>query len=394
MRRLSQDNEGGVLFHRLTTLHILADSNSRDVVKRFTRLHGVSLELDGHERSSSKLAFSSMYFILRYPSFAADGDYLATLIRRHRDCITLYVIVPLCIIGLMCDLFIVSVPGRNKTMNAVSRFLMQQLALVNFAFHITCPLHEISRNVGDLSWRQRTALVTVLYISSCISQTTAMWMAVAVTLQRYMAISTPLNVLQYNKMSLARRAVVFVWIGSILVNIPNALNSELGYKLSYSMVVFLMVANFVVVAFLTSWLPISFVAFLNNRTSVVMRISTASQAQQQLSSDDQLVNIERRNVSQAQQQLSSDDQLVNIERRITVRLITILLVLLACHVPSAAFPVIFKITELYGYIVSSLFSITNALLLLHLGLSTSALLLVIKSLATYVTYFFVDKRFR
>lgn len=291
---------------------------------------------------------------------------------------TLYVIVPLCGIGLVCNLLIVLVLGQDKSVSSMMRFLLQQLTLADCLFYVTCPLAEMSRNVDELRWQRNETLMTVLTTLSDASQTIAMWVAVVVTYQRYMAISRPVNALQYNKLSQARVAVGVVWISSILFNVPALVieNRSLGpmlKRLRFSRR-YLRYINFAVNTVFTVWLPISLVVFFNIRIIGAVRKS---------------------NALHKRQHLPNNSHVISNDRRVTVTLITILFVFMACQIPSAAFLTIFKFTQLTGnYKMFPGISVAKLVMLLYMGLSSSVCLIVINSLADYITYLLMGKRFR
>ncbi|KAK2147331.1 hypothetical protein NP493_3477g00004, partial [Ridgeia piscesae] len=54
-----------------------------------------------------------------------------------------------------------------------------------------------------------------------IAQTSAVWLVVILTADRYIAICRPLHACQYSTRSRARRAVVLVWLMSVLYNLPR-----------------------------------------------------------------------------------------------------------------------------------------------------------------------------
>lgn len=365
----------------IITIPFLAYSNDSHFTRGLTGAHkalgqnqtAIRNRVNTAKDPRIKLTLKSTCFILDNPSYAADARDLSAFVRRHRDFAAFFAIVPLCVIGLTLNLLVGCVLGRDRTTNRATRFLLQQLALADCLFYIACPLHELSRSFNDYSRWQRTTLSTVLYTSSSISQTAAMWVVVVATHQRYMIVSRPPHALHCVNISRARTAVVVVWISSIVVNISNVLNNEVGCQLSYSTVLFLILVNFLAVAILASWLPTFLVVFFNIRI---------------------IVGIRKSNALHMQQDPSSNSQVINNDHRVTLTLIAIFCLLLVCQLPTVMLLFIFKITELYSFIILSPSSVKNALVVLHICLFTSALLIVIKLFTNYVTLYLNGRRLR
>jgi hypothetical protein len=93
-------------------------------------------------------------------------------------------------IGLICNLLIVFVLGRDKSMNGTTRFLLQQLALVDVVYYNV--LHPVRAAICkyDRLFNYHYALHRFYYVPSCrrylvklfivdlpmVSQTTTAWM--------------------------------------------------------------------------------------------------------------------------------------------------------------------------------------------------------------------------
>jgi hypothetical protein len=51
--------------------------------------------------------------------------------------------VPLMFVGFICNLLIVVVLGRDKTMNKTTRFLLQTMALADIMFYVFRPIFDV-----------------------------------------------------------------------------------------------------------------------------------------------------------------------------------------------------------------------------------------------------------
>jgi hypothetical protein len=313
-----------------------------------------------------------MYLILDKSrlSFVAEG----TCVKKVQK-IARYVVIPMCVVGLLSNLIIVFVLSRDKTMNVTTKFLMQQLALADCVFYITCPFREIpfAKILGpQIRWQE---LQVFPHLVSHIVESPVVWMAVVATHQRYMAISRPLSALTYNKMSRARVKIVVVWIGSIIINIPSFLHFWFQYQRNENLVYWWNIPDWCALIIIT-WLPISLVVFFNIRIIDAVRKS---------------------NALHKQQQSSNNSKVISNDRRVTVTLIVLLIVFLACQLPSAAYQTFHKARRDQIFYNSSYISenTSDVCPLYAFGKSAaSASLVVVNSFADYVTYFLMGKRFR
>jgi hypothetical protein len=158
--------------------------------------------------------------------FLAGLEDLREFMLHYQIVTNFYVIAPLIFVGFMCNLLIVVVLGRDKTMNKTTRFLLQALASADMAFYVLRPLNDILLLLitkYDITLYMGLDLNVACFVVGMLlsaSQTITAWMTVIVTYQRYVAVSRPLHVRQYVTMSRARVAVAVVWIGSVVIYIP------------------------------------------------------------------------------------------------------------------------------------------------------------------------------
>jgi hypothetical protein len=296
-------------------------------------------------------------------SFVVDVNELDRLSENVKIVRRLYVEIPLVFVGFMCNLLIVVVLGRDKTINKTTRFLLQMLALADITYYVLYPVENFLAT-GLINYSGTMSVVLSLIHGS---QSIASWMAVLVTYQRYVAVSRPLHARQYITTSRVRIAVVVIWIGSLIICTPL-------YYVSYYGFVFNYLSNIIQVITLYL-LPISLTVFLNIRLIVIIRRSRTFVGQQ-LVSGAAGGNIDSHSAS---------------SNRVTVTLIVILIVYLVCQLPTATVSVLFTIVDL---ILDWSCDHPRSLYHLSIAYDISHCLIVVNSLADCVTYCMIGKRFR
>jgi hypothetical protein len=87
----------------------------------------------------------STYFMLNseYCKFCCRHAESHTSNGKRRIVTELYVIMPLVFVGFICNLLIVIVLGRDKTMNKTTRFLLQMLAIGDIMFYVFLSIANI-----------------------------------------------------------------------------------------------------------------------------------------------------------------------------------------------------------------------------------------------------------
>jgi hypothetical protein len=285
-----------------------------------------------------------------------------------------FVIPPLAVTGVICNLLIVIVLRRDKSLNRTTRFLLQMLTIADSVFYVFLPFHPQLGFIYEypLSF-SNLELFSVLVLSNG-SQTAAAWMTVVVTYHRYVAVSRPLHARHYITMSRARFTVASVWIVSILISFLIIFFDFLrpGFRIFGTIRLLPIVASLSLL--LTNWLPMSLTVFFNIQLILEMRRSRKFRSQQ----------LPSRN--------NNDNRLDNNSRHVTVTMTVIIIVYLVCQLPSA----IFETLNLINYVTSGsvafgsrTYSIFGRLLRV-----CGFLLIVINSFADCVTYFLMGKRCR
>jgi hypothetical protein len=81
--------------------------------------------------------------MLKLGIFVADEDNLRVLKKNVAIVTKLYVTMPLVFVGFVCNLLIVVVLGRDKSMNKTTKFLLQMLALADIIYYVLRQIADI-----------------------------------------------------------------------------------------------------------------------------------------------------------------------------------------------------------------------------------------------------------
>jgi hypothetical protein len=313
-----------------------------------------------------------MYFMLKTANFVADLDQLLNLGKKIEIATKFCLMVPLMFVGFVCNLLIVVVLSRDKTMNKTTRFLLQTMALADIMFYVFCPVSDVLEFYYFFSW---SGLGFKMYYTTgilmTISQTIVTWMAVIVTYQRYVAVSRPLHARQYITTSRARAAVVVVFISIFITYSPFVcLGLSSVTYLNDNVCFYFYQVIFITVTFV---LPISLTVFLNIRLIIVTRRSSAFLRQQFAPGE-------------------NSDSRIACNNRVTVTTIVIVIVYLICELPMTTVQIL---NATVGRLISSSSCedqrIENYLFIAY---NISLFFIVINSLADCVIYCIMGKSFR
>jgi hypothetical protein len=206
-----------------------------------------------------------------------------------------------------------------------------------------------------------------------------------------MAVSRPLVARRFNTKSRARATVVFIWISSIAVYIPKPYtivsqhvqtNFEMGFHspkdLCYNLLGFqvdsLLKVHHILHLILTYWLPLIITVFLNIRLVVDTRRAEAFRMQLQPP--------------------SRDGRAKNKSHRVTVTLVTIVIVFIVCQLPLAVIDSLEEAVSYHIYFVRATFLSSGKRFDVYIARYVGITLVVINSSADCVTYFLMGKRFR
>ena len=217
-----------------------------------------------------------------------------------------------------------------------------------------------------------------------IAQTCAVWLVVILTTDRYIAICRPLHACQYSTRSRARRAVIVVWVLSVIYNLPrffernivavtdpvsnvttlnvckSALRKNVAYILIYKTILFFIVRFFV---------PLSALAYLN------MKLITAIRRSLQL-----------QNNKQSQRASCRRSARTSIERYSSM-LVIVVLVFLLCEIPDFVLRIWISLHIFFP-------SLPFPVALLRTVNVVSNLFLTFNSCVNFLIYCFMGRTFR
>lgn len=154
----------------------------------------------------------------------------------YKLAIEVYIVLPLCIFGMSGNIVSIIVLGRDRTIRRTTGFLLQMLALADTVYLTTClffqTLNTIDKHTNWIPELSRGFPYMEPYVWPCasVAQTSAVWLVVVVTADRYIAICRPLHAPQYSTISRIRKAVVTVWVFSILYNLPRFFERDIVHE--------------------------------------------------------------------------------------------------------------------------------------------------------------------
>lgn len=148
--------------------------------------------------------------------------------------VDLYIALPVILFGIGGNLLSIIVLGRDSYVKKTTGYLLQMLALADLLFLLTClvsqPLQVVVRYrqhwlPGFLKYWNY--IDPFLVPCLCIAQFAAVYMVVLVTADRYIAICRPLHAPHLSTLPRMRKAVVAIWVVSILYNMPRFFEKKL-----------------------------------------------------------------------------------------------------------------------------------------------------------------------
>lgn len=295
--------------------------------------------------------------------------------------VDVYTVSLLSVFGISGNVISILVLGRDNSVKRTTGFLLQMLALADVLYLITCLFFQTIQTIADgTDWSPGLKyyypwIVPFIWPLASIAQTSAVWLVVIVTADRYVAICKPLHAPQYSTTSRARKAVVLVWIVSVLYNLPRfferttRLHTDPDANCTYPKVektplwkdaVYFLVYKtclFFVVRFL---IPLSALAFFNTRLIQAIR------------------------ESQKIRQKTADGYR---KERYTLTLVVVVIVFALCETPDFLLRVWFSLREYRLWIQSDI------TVLRYMNAVTN-LLLTINSCVNFLIYCFLGQKFR
>ena len=130
-----------------------------------------------------------------------------------------------CIFGFVGNILALVILIKDKRKNSTV-FLLAALAICDWIFllyiSIICVFPGICLYLGYSAYYNKTA-ATFQYIwpVGCMAQTAAIWLVLAVTMDRYIAICYPFKALKWCTSKNAKKAIAGIFVTSIIFNIPR-----------------------------------------------------------------------------------------------------------------------------------------------------------------------------
>ena len=144
--------------------------------------------------------------------------------------INLYCIPILCVFGIIGNILSIIVLGKDDVMRKTTRFLLQNVAVADIGFLVSCIFVLSLNNVETLPNLDALTTPYILPVAS-ICQMATVYAVVAVTVDRYIAICRPLQSIQLSTVRNGRWAVGVMWAMAVIFNIPRFFELEF---ISYS----------------------------------------------------------------------------------------------------------------------------------------------------------------
>ena len=154
----------------------------------------------------------------------------------YKIIVDVYLVTLLSMFGISGNLLSVVVLGKDRSVRSTTGYLLQMLALSDAIYLTTCLLYQTLNTLEDCTdwviglrdvWPYMELFI---WPAASIAQTSAVWLVVVVTADRYIAICRPLHAPQYSTLSRIRRAVIAVWVFSILYNLPRVFERVVIHK--------------------------------------------------------------------------------------------------------------------------------------------------------------------
>ena len=149
----------------------------------------------------------------------------------------IYILLFLCIFGISGNIVSILVLGKDNVVRRTTGFLLQVLAFTDIGYLVLCILIQTLKTIDKFTdWcptlkHSFPYMEPIIWPMASIAQTCTVWLVVVVTADRYVAICKPLHAPQYSTTSRMRKAVMLVFVLSVLYNLPRFWERTVDYQL-------------------------------------------------------------------------------------------------------------------------------------------------------------------
>ena len=157
---------------------------------------------------------------------------------NYKAIIDIYIVGVLILFGLVGNTISVIVLNSDNVNRTVA-FLLQSLAVADNFYLVSCLFLQTIRALGDCTtWAPNLREVyphweAYIWAFAAISQTTAVWLVVLVTLDRYFAICHPFDVNRLCTLPRAKIIVACITGIAVIYNIPRFFEHEIVQRFDY-----------------------------------------------------------------------------------------------------------------------------------------------------------------
>lgn len=310
----------------------------------------------------------------------------STTYATYKVIFDVYIVLFLCFFGITGNIVSIVVLGKDRVVRRTTGFLLQVLAFTDITYLICCLFIQTLNTIHkQTDWAPNLKhhwpyMEPWMWPCASIAQTCTVWLVVVVTADRFVAICKPLHAPQYSTMSRMRKAVIFVWMISIIYNVPRFFERHIAYKIdnvtnvTYPVtlktsirdnklyVVLYKTVTFFIVRF---FVPLSSLAFFNTR----------------------LIQAIRESYRQRREMPGGVDHSNHRREKYSLTLVVVVVVFIICETPDFFLRVWMSLSN---FVPSVPFPRTE---LLYVNV-ISNLFLTINSCSNFVIYCFIGTRFR
>lgn len=145
-------------------------------------------------------------------------------LNRYNMAINVYVLGILCLLGILGNLLTIVVLNRDDEKPKTTRFLLQTLATVDGFYLVVAVFVFPVDNLLRMRSNYQFTIEPYLRYVQCVAETSAVWMVLPVTVDRYLAVCRPWKV-EWKELRRAKFAVAVVLVSAFLYGIPELITS-------------------------------------------------------------------------------------------------------------------------------------------------------------------------